>query len=142
MTNRRGRKLDLRWLLPAVLLVLGGCSSTEWTRARDRAIEANTTVPTSYRDDILSFMRTYLNNPTGIRGAFVSEPALRTIAGASRYSVCLRYNARNSAGKYAGSKDSVALFRDGRFDHLVDNARGQCKDADYRPFPELERLSR
>jgi hypothetical protein len=122
---------------------LGGCNS-EWLRARERAEQANTTPPISYRSDITAFMRTYLNDPTRIRDAAVSEPGLKDFAGASRYVVCLRYNARNSNGQYAGAKDSLVLFRDGRLDRIVDNvmAREACKDAAYQPFPELEQLTR
>jgi hypothetical protein len=36
----------------------------------------------------------------------------------------------------------MVLFRDGRLDRLVDNAKEQCKDAAYQPFPELEHMSR
>ena len=63
-----------------------------------------------------------------------------------RYTVCVRYNAKNSEGRYAGSRDGMALFDGGRFDHMVDqfNARviNQCADADYKSFPELETLKR
>ena len=87
-------------------------------------------------------MRTYLNDPTGVRDALVSEPELRTLDAATRYTVCVRYNARKSDGQYAGSKDSLVLFSDGRLERIIDNARGQCRDAGYQPFPELERLTR
>ena len=76
----------------------------------------------SYRADIVAFMHTYLNNPVGVRDAFISEPALRTVEGASRNSVCLRYTARKSDGQYAPSKDSLVIFRQGRLDRVVDNA--------------------
>jgi hypothetical protein len=125
-------------------LVLAGCSAyqTDLQYARNRAEQANKTPPVNYRADILSFMRTYLNDPTRVRGAFVSEPELRTIEHMDRYAACLRYNARKSDGQYAGSKDSLVLFRDGRLDRIVDNGREQCKDAAYRPFPELEQMTR
>jgi hypothetical protein len=88
-------------------------------------------------------MRTYLNDPTGVRDAFISEPALRTLEHADRYVLCLRYTARKPGGReYAASKDSLVVFRDGRLDRIVDNARETCKDAAYQPFGELERLSR
>jgi hypothetical protein len=96
----------------------------------------------TYKADIVALMRTYLNDPTGVRDAFVSEPTLRTLENVDRYTVCLRYTARKGGGQYAASKDSLVLFRDGRLDRIIDNAREACKDAAYRPFPELERLSR
>jgi hypothetical protein len=132
---------DFRWLLVLAALVLAGCSS-DWMRERDRSEQANTTPPLNYKSDIIAFMHTYLNDPVGVRDAFMSEPALRTVDSASRYVVCLRYNARKSDGRYAGSKDSLVLFRDGRLDRIIDNARERCRDAAYQPFPELERMQR
>jgi hypothetical protein len=138
---------DGRLLSIALTIALAGCNA-EWLRSRERADQANTTPPISYRSDITAFMRTYLNDPTRIRNAAVSEPALKDFDGASRYVVCVRYNARNSAGQYAGPRESLVLFRDGRLDRVVDldrivgSARETCKDAAYQPFPELEQLTR
>ena len=130
-------------LLNAMLLAIGlaGCNS-EWQQSRDLATRQNTTPPISYRSDIIAFMQTYLNDPTQIRDAAVSEPALKDFDNASRYAVCVRYNARNSNGQYAGPKESLVLFRYGRLDRIVDNAREACKDAAFQPFPELEQLTR
>jgi hypothetical protein len=139
--QRNIRLSGLRWLSAALTLALAGCNS-DWMLARERSERANTTLPIHYKEDILALMRTYLNDPNGVRDAFVSEPALRTLNDVNRYVVCLRYNARNSNGKFAGRKDNLVLFRDGRLDRIIDNARGQCKDAAYQPFPALERLSR
>jgi hypothetical protein len=133
--------MALRWLMPIVVFALGGCSS-DWMRAYERSEQAYKTAPINYKADILAFMRAYLNDPSRVRDAYVSEPALRTIDQIDRYAVCLRYNARKSDGQYAGSKDSLILFSDGRLDRMIDNARAQCRDAAFRPFPELERLSR
>jgi hypothetical protein len=130
--------------LLALSVALVGCSSSEYIAARDRAREANTMAPApGYRDDIVAFMRTYLNNPVGVRNAFIAEPGLHSIEGIQRNSVCLRYTARKSDGQYAPSKDSLVVFRDGRLDRIVDtprDVREACKDAAYQPFPELERL--
>ena len=142
MTRYNFSKSALRCLAAAFSLMIAGCSS-EWQRDHDRFMQANTTRPgPTYRADIVAFMRTYLNDPTGVRDAFVSEPALRTLENVDRYTACLRYTARKGGGQYAASKDSLVLFRDGRFDRIVDNAREQCKEAAYQPFPELEKLSR
>ncbi len=129
------------WLALALSVGLAGCNS-EWRANRERALTADATPPVSYKTDIVAFMRTYLNDPTGVRDAFMSEPALRPLDNADRYSVCLRYTARKTGGQYAASKDSLVLFRDGRLDRIVDNAREMCKDAAYQPFRELEQLSR
>jgi hypothetical protein len=136
---------DIFWRNAAALLLaalaLAGCSS-DWKRARERSDEVYLTAPANYRADILAFMHTYLNDPSGVRDAFISEPSKRTLESIERYSVCLRYTARKSGGGYAPSKDSLVLFREGRLDRIVDNAKEICKDAAYQPFPELERLSR
>jgi hypothetical protein len=131
--------------------MFGGCSS-DWIRARDRDERANTTYPPNYKTEILAYLRTYLNDPRDVRDAFISEPALRSIAGVSRYAACVRYNAKRSDGRYGGARDNLVLFRDGRFDQLIDSridrgggpdpARDYCKDVTYQRFPELERLSR
>ena len=64
-------------------LALAGCNS-DWVQARDEARSANTMAPAAnYRADIVAFMHTYLNNPVGVRDAFISEPALRTVEGAA-----------------------------------------------------------
>jgi hypothetical protein len=133
----------LRVAALAFSLALTGCNS-EWIGARDRAITANTTPPgPSYKAEVVAFMRTYLNDPTGVKDAFISEPALRSLESVDRYSLCLRYTARKGPGQpYAASKDSLVLFREGRLDRIIDAAREACKDAAYQPFRELEQLKR
>jgi len=137
------RHASLRTAALALSLALAGCNS-DWLSARDRAISANTTPPgPNYKADIVAFMRTYLNDPTGVCDAFISEPALRPLENADRYTVCLRYTARKGYGQpYAASKDSLVLFREGRLDRIVDAAKEACKDAAYQPFHELEQLKR
>ena len=144
MTNlHKPERQLIRCLVLILAITLGACSNFEAMReAVARNEYANTVLPQNYKAEILSFMRTYLNDPEKVRGAFVSEPQKRTIENVDRYVVCLRYSARNSSGRYAGSKDSLVLFRSGRLDRIVDNARERCKDAAYKPFPELERMSR
>jgi hypothetical protein len=112
-------------------------------------------VPTNYRADILAYLKTYLNDPTGVRDAYITEPVLRGIPGASvgegigqrtiaveRYMVCIRFNAKNSIGRYEGTRDLFVAFLGGRLDTLAPARGGQCKDAAWLPFPELEKLKR
>jgi hypothetical protein len=124
-------------------LLLAGCSS-DYAYQREASLQAHSVYPQNYRSEILALMRTYLNDPTGVRDAFVSEPAQRAIDGADRYASCVRYNAKKSGGGYAGSRDSMVLFRAGRLDRIMDSefARAQCKTAKYAPFPELQQMSR
>jgi hypothetical protein len=58
---------------------------------------------------------------------------------------CVRYDSRNTDGKYLGSKDGAAVYVGGKLDRFLDTpreARELCKEVAYAPFPELERLTR
>ena len=59
-----------------------------------------------------------------------------------RYTVCLRYNAKDFDGRYAGIKQGMAVYSRGRFDRFVPQPHGPCDEAEYKPFPELEALRR
>jgi hypothetical protein len=134
----------MRWLILLLPLLVAGCSS-DYAYQREASLQAHSVYPQSYRAEILALMRTYLNDPTGVRDAYVSEPAQRTIEGINRYFSCVRYTAKKVGGQYAPSKDSLVLFRSGRLERVVDSeimARGQCKDAAYVPFPELQQMTR
>jgi hypothetical protein len=90
-------------------------------------------------------LRTYLNDPSNVRSASVSQPQLKYIGPGDRYVSCVRFNARNSDGKYLGSKDGAAVYVSGKLDRFLDTAkdvRALCKEVAYAPFPELEKLTR
>jgi hypothetical protein len=124
--------------------LVAACSS-DWQYQREAAIQAHGVFPQNYRAEIVALMRSYLNDPTGVRDAYVSEPAQRPIEGINRYVSCVRYTAKKTGGQYSPSRDSLVLFRSGRLDRIVDTeiiARTQCKDAAYKPFPELQQMTR
>jgi hypothetical protein len=107
--------------------------------------DAENVYPQGYRQDLLAFLRTYLNDPSHVRSASVSQPQLKYIGPGDRYVACVRYNARNSDGKYVGSKDGAAIYVAGRLDRFIDTSkdvRELCKEVAFLPFPELERLTR
>ena len=134
----------MRRLMLALPLLLAGCSS-EYAYRQEANLKANSVYPQNYRADIIALMHTYLNDPVGVRDAYVSEPAQRNIEGANKYFSCVRYTARKTGGQYAPSRDSLVLFRSGRLERIVDNevfARAQCKDAAYVPFPEMQQMTR
>lgn len=56
--------------------------------------------------------------------------------------VCLRLNAKKSDGQYAGTKQYLAVFVDGRLDQMIEAKPEDCAGVEYRPFPEAEALSR
>ena len=100
--------------------------------------------PESYKPEILAAMHAYLNDPSGIRDASISEPMLKEVGHGigTRYVVCLRFNGKRDNGNYAGVKQIEAVFRAGRFEDFVDAPREPCQTATYAAFPELEQLKR
>jgi hypothetical protein len=127
----------MRAAMLASALVLVACSSDQAVIVSDPNI-----MPQNYRSDILAFLRTYLNDPTRIRTASISDIALRDAGRGQRYAVCLRFNARKSNGEYDGLKERIVFFLSGRLDTMAEARREQCANADYQPFPELEALTR
>jgi hypothetical protein len=107
--------------------------------------DAENVYPQQYKQDVLAFLRTYLNDPSHVRGAGISQPQLKYIGPGDRYVACVRYDARNTDGKYLGSKDGAAIYVGGKLDRFFDTPSGVrelCKEVAYAPFPELERLAR
>lgn len=134
----------MRWMTLLLAVLVAACSS-DWKYQQEASIQAHSVFPQNYRAEIVALMRTYLNDPTGVRDAFVSEPTQRPIEGVNRYVSCVRYTAKKDGGQYGPSRDSLVLFRSGRLERIVDTeiiARAQCKDAAFQPFPELQRMTR
>jgi hypothetical protein len=135
------------WLLSGVFvglsLLLGACghhySPSSETAPSDPDINV---LPADYKRDILAAMHAYLNDPTGIRDAAISEPVLKAVGSLQRYVVCVRFDAKKHGNEYAGVKEIAAVFLVGRFDHFVEKAQEQCAGLNFTPFPELQKLSR
>jgi hypothetical protein len=88
-------------------------------------------------------MHGFLPDPTGVREAFIAEPALRTISpGTQRMVVCVKFNAKDDRGRYSGSKELAGIYYTRQLSHLVNATRELCGGAVYQPFPELEKLCR
>ena len=96
--------------------------------------------PADYKQEILDTLSRSLDDPTNVRGAFISDPIVRTAEKDQRYTVCLRYNARDLSRQYIGSQDHIAYFFGGHLNQLVEATPAQCGNAAYKPFPELEKL--
>ncbi len=135
------------WAAALAVFAAGGCASNEVgpTPAELRARwEAENVYPEGYKRDLLAFLRTYLNEPSGVRGAAVSAPHRKDVGRGERFVTCVRYNERID-GRYAGPKDGVAVFVSGKLDRFFDvprEVREICKDVAFAPFPELEALKR
>jgi hypothetical protein len=156
MNGVRRRPLGAHRVGVAVVMAaaLAGCGSSKLREEREARVNV---FPDNYRADIMAGMHAYVGDPTNIRDAFLSEPAIRPVGPQNRYVACVRFNAKNSDGRYTGSKDALAIFVAGRFDQFVDVTappaapnqsppanplRELCAQADYKRFPELEAMRR
>jgi hypothetical protein len=141
--------ITMRGAALALAALAGACASQsemppERPEYSDRRFvrEADNPFPANYKVETLAFLRTYLNEPTGIRDAQMSPPVVRVVGGVgARYVACLRFNARKPDGGYIGSRDHLVVFFAGKLDRMTPT-REDCRDAAYQPFPELERLTR
>ena len=133
---------------PGIVAILMGaalaaCSSVEkdYSGPETQGGAGVNIFPERYRAEILAYQKSFLNDPTGIRSAAISQPALRKTGSVERYVVCVRFNAKQPSGGYAGVREHMAIFLAGKLDQMG-VTRELCKDAAYEPFPELERLTR
>jgi hypothetical protein len=129
-------------LLPVVLAACAGSDEVKSITYTDDRGVTNQPFPNNYKGEILSFMRTYLNNPVGVRDAVMAEPVQRTVGGRLRYVSCLRFSARDSDGNYREPRERAVLYVDSRLDRIIENAGDPCAGAVYAPFPDLEKLAR
>jgi hypothetical protein len=135
-------------LAMAMVFALGGCASNDVGPSKQELKarwDAENVYPQAYKRDLLAFLRTYLNEPSGVRNAAVSAPVLKDVGPGERYYSCVRYTERKSTGGYAAPKDGVAVYVSGKLDRFFDEKREVipfCKDVAFAPFPELEALTR
>ena len=133
----------MRRLVLLFSLALAGCAGAEGPSAE--TIQAARTFPANYKAELLAYLSTFLNDPSNVRNAFVSEPTLTRLGGVERYVNCVRFDAKSTAGTYRGSRDHLASYFGGKLEQFVElraEASDRCKSADYQPFPELEKLTR
>ena len=129
-------------LLPIVLAACAGSDEVRSITYTDDRGVSNQPFPNNYKGEILSFMKTYLNNPVGVRNAVMAEPIQRVVGGRLRYVSCLRFSPRDSDGNYAEPRERAILYVDGRLDRIIENASEPCAGAVYAPFPDLEKMTR
>jgi hypothetical protein len=140
LLGRNGGSWGGRPALATVLLalMLGACSRFGGS-SPPAATDANT-FPKNYREQVADFMRVSLENPVKIKDAFISEPALKPVAGMTHYVSCVRFNPRNAEGQYQGNTEQMALFLGGRLNQFLPAQREVCTGAAYQRFPEAEVL--
>jgi len=127
-------------VLVSCAVALGSCTVAQLSG--DDTGPPRNPAPVNYKPEILAMLRVYLNDPTQIRDAGISEPMLQKVEDRNRYVVCLRLNAKNSDGQYVGPKEYAAIFLAGRLDQMLAAKPEQCSTAEYQPFPEAQTLTR
>jgi hypothetical protein len=135
----------LRWSALVLALALGACASGFGERSpeeRKADWDAKNVYPANYRAELIAYLRTYLNDPTGVREAAISQPALKPAGLGDRFVVCVRFNPKRSGGGYAGAKEHLVIYVGGKLDRYVEAGGETCHGADYAAFPELEQLKR
>jgi hypothetical protein len=139
---RRSAKIAAMMLLP---IMLSACAAVDdskpITYTDDRGVSSQP-FPKNFRAEVLAFLKTYLNDPVGVRDAVMAEPVERVVGGRQRYVVCLRFSPRESDGSYREPRERAILFVDGRLDRIIENAVEPCAGVAYAPFAELEKMTR
>jgi hypothetical protein len=123
------------WLLLAVTAgVLAACAS-----GKETPVDPNL-LPTNYKQEILDTLSSTLVDPTNVRDAGISDPALTTVDNDQRYTSCVRYTARDATRQYGAPTVRIAYFYGGHLNQFVVDSKDQCRNTAYKPFPELEKL--
>ena len=129
-------------LLP---IMLSDCAAVDDSKpitfTDDRGVSSQP-FPKNYRAEVLAFLKTYLNDPVGVRDAVMAEPVERVVGGRLRFLACLRFSAREPDGGHREPRERAILFVDGRLDRIIENAVEPCAGVAYVPFAELEKMTR
>jgi hypothetical protein len=139
---KRAASLALILALPLALAACFGSDGDRPTLMDGTQAGGPQPFPDNFRSDTLALMRTYLNNPVGVREASMAEPVLRELGGRQFYVSCLHFTPRESDGSYKGMRERAVVYVNGRADRVVDRASELCAGAVYAPFPELEKMTR
>lgn len=129
-------------LVTVCLVSLAGCMEVQPVATS----EINVAPPSNARAAALGYARQSFFDPYSVRDASISQPFVIPygLAGQSQaWVVCVRANAKNRLGAYAGLQETLVVFEG----ETVDTSRSgrdvasACRSAQYGPFPELEALS-
>ena len=127
--------------------VLGACSSDSDTQKFQfgkgpvTPPADPTKFPADYKPEVADFIRRNTENPTKIRDAYIAKPVLKPIGkNQQQYITCVRYNPRDSQGKYEGSQQRVAIFLSGGLNQFLPDDPQLCAGLTYERYPEIENM--
>jgi len=138
----RAARLALILALPLALAACFGSDGDRPTLMDGTQAGGPQPFPDNFRGDMLALMRSYLNNPVGVRDASMAEPVQREVGGRQFYVSCLHFTPRETDGSYKVMRERAVVYVNGRADRVVDRAGELCAGAVYAPFPELEKMAR
>src|ERR1700756_3821221 len=78
MADRHPQLRAIAFGLPVLILVMVPANCAGHGRPHDD--ERGNIYPESYKSELLGFLHSYINDPTKIRDAAISEPALRPVS--------------------------------------------------------------
>lgn len=134
-----GRHVSRRAAALMVLALFGGCSGFSASGDPPPPRDPNV-YPKDYRTQVAEVLRTTLDNPTRVRDAFISEPALKAVGQRTQYVLCVRYNPRDSQQRYTGNEEKAAIFLGGRINQFLASTREWCAGAAFQRYPEVENM--
>ena len=129
-------------LAAACLVSLAGCMEVQPVSTS----EVNVAPPSNARAAALGYARQSFFDPYSVRDASISQPFVIPygLGGQSQaWVVCVRANAKNRMGAYAGMQETLIVFEGDAIDASRSgrDVASACRSAQYGPFPELEALS-
>ncbi len=125
----------LRWLAAALVVALSGCM----TASNETKVDENA-FPANYKTEVIYVVPNFIAFPTKIRDASISEPALTSVGGVTRYASCVRFTPRVNDTQYGAPEVRIVYFVQGNITQFIPANKAQCGAAAYKPFPELEKI--
>jgi hypothetical protein len=124
------------------LLTLAGCMEVQPVATS----AVNVAPPSNARAAALGYARQNFFDPFSVRDASISQPFVIPygLGGQSQaWVVCVRANAKNRMGAYAGMQETLIVFSGDTVDvsRSGRDVASACRSAQYGPFAELEALS-
>jgi hypothetical protein len=118
--------------------VIAACSDS-----KDKADADPNIMPSRYRQEVVDTLRDQIfnkNETTSVTNALISDPALRPVGGEQRYTICVRYTAHSVVAGLTANAERIGYFYGGHLNQLVETTGNECRDAAYKPFPELNQV--
>jgi hypothetical protein len=118
--------------IAVIAAALAGCAPAATPTVADPGPK-----PADYKASLRVYITTNFFDPYSLRDVAISKPVAGKMYDQSGWVVCLRLNAKNRMGGYAGLSDTAYLIRN---DLVVgaDSNADVCLTQPHTPWPEIE----